>query len=113
MSVKNVPESKMQSKPVCDPYPSTSFTSASTKWATPEDLWQDLRMKDTQRRKKRTTYSTSQSLLNNLVQSRNLAIERCKTFEKTNDLLNDEIEYLKQKTGAKTVSMSRNVASNQ
>lgn len=64
-------------------------------------------MKDTQRRnpKKRTFYANAQSLLNNLVQNRDLAIERCKTFEKTNDLLNDEIEYLKQKTGAKSVSI--------
>jgi hypothetical protein len=81
-------------------YPSTS----TTKWATPEDLWQDLQMKDTSRRRKTKQSYYANTLLNNLVRDRETALERCKNYEKTSSLLEDEIEFLKKKTGAKSVS---------
>lgn len=104
MSTQNLPESKAEqrSKP-CDPYPSTS---TSTKWATPEDLWQDLRMKENLRRNTKRSYYNGQSLLNNLVRNREVALDRCKNYEKTNDSIKDEIEYLKEKTGARSIDWS-------
>jgi hypothetical protein len=95
LSTKNLPEST-KTKPPYQVYPSTS----SSKWATPEDLWQDMRIKETRRR----NYGNGQSLLSYLVRNRNTALERGRNHEKRYDMLEDEIEFLMESTGAKSVS---------
>jgi len=98
LSTKNLPESTESKPKPCHVYPSTS-----TKYPTPEDLWQDLQMKSTSQRRSTKRSYYGQSLLQNLVRNRNTALERCRSYEKTNDLLEDEIEFLKKQTGAKTI----------
>lgn len=101
LSTDNLPKSASTPQKSHD-----SSSPSSNKWPTPDDLWDDLQMREAQlRRKKRSSYFTNgRSLLNNLVKDRDVAMDRCSSFQKTTELLEDEIEILKAKTGAKSVS---------
>jgi hypothetical protein len=101
LSTDNVPKPVEKSS---SSIPSQQPSTSTSKWPTPEDLWDDLQMRDTLRRPQaKRPFFTGRALLQNLVKNRSTAIERCKNFQRTEEMLEDEIEFLKQETGASDI----------
>lgn len=68
------------------------------------DLWRHLHEVDIKKKSASKSAFSPNDLLVNLVNSREEAILKSKSFEKTLELLNDEIEFVIRKTGAKKVT---------
>ena len=65
-----------------------------------DDLWRELHVKDTIKRKKSTN---GNSLLESIARNREDAFAKTDAFQKTTELINDEILYVMKKTGVRKV----------
>ncbi|KAI6244173.1 hypothetical protein M3Y99_00089700 [Aphelenchoides fujianensis] len=94
------------------PPPGSPSPTASTsdKWPTAENLWQELRKKESRRRplKKSASFTNGRILLQNLIKNREDALEKRRVYERTREFLNDEVDYVKRLTGVKKIHWTIN-----
>lgn len=77
------------------------YWQAKSNTSTSEDeLWREMHVKDTIKRKKSVN---GNSLLECLARNRENAFAKTEAFQKTTELINDEISYVMNKTGVRKV----------
>jgi hypothetical protein len=75
-------------------------------WKTPEDVYREMQYKHSPGRQ--STSTATESLLSSLEKCRQNALDKSESSRKMKELLDDEVEYLKRKTGASRILWSMN-----